>query len=56
MALFFNILGDASKSRHVVFIYHDETVFNAHDAHSSVWVDPWEVEQFDLKVKAKASW
>ena len=40
MALFFNILGDASKSRHVVFIYHDETVFNAHDAHSSVWVDP----------------
>ena len=32
--------GDTSKSKHVVFIYHDESTFNANDAHSRVWVDP----------------
>ena len=32
--------GDTSKFKHVVFIYHDESTFNANDAHSRVWVDP----------------
>ena len=31
---------DTSKSKHVVFIYHDESTFNANDAHSRVWGDP----------------
>ena len=32
--------GDTSKSKYVVFIYRDESKFNANDAHSRVWVDP----------------
>ena len=32
--------GDPSKSRYVIFLYHDETVFNANDAQGTTWVDP----------------
>ena len=32
--------GDSARPRFVVFIYQDETVFDAHDAQTSVWVDP----------------
>ena len=31
--------GSNSRAKNVVFIYHDETTFNAYDAKPSVWVD-----------------
>ena len=41
------------KARYVIFIYHDETVFNTHDAHTSVWVDPMGSSAIRPKGKGK---
>ena len=45
--------GDSARSQFVVFFYQDETVFNAHDAHTSVWVDPMGSSAIRPKGKGK---
>ena len=32
--------GNPAARRHIVFIYHDESIFHVYDAHTRRWVDP----------------
>ena len=48
--------GSNSKAKNVVFIYHNETTFNAYDAnHQFGWIHV-AVVRFDQKAKGKVLW